>query len=276
MIRETGVLVERELKKWVGRRGTFFISLITPVAWLALFGKSLNFVNMFSAAGLQAANPIIVKQYIDQTLLKLFGTTDYFSYLATGMFVVFAFFQSVFGGVNIVFEKRLGSMNRLRMTPAPRSSIFFAKMIATLIRSFFYETVLLVIAIALGFSLDFNVLNFVEAGVAIALLSMSFISVFEAIGFSVDNQEVMFSIVNLVNLPLMFASPALFPLRQMPWWLQDIARFNPITYTVDIVRYNLLGLHSFNIVEDWVILLGITVVFVSAGMFVSLKILENY
>ncbi|MFP3231373.1 MAG: ABC transporter permease [Acidilobus sp.] len=276
MIRETGVLVERELKKWVGRRGTFFISLITPVAWLALFGKSLNFVNMFSAVGVQAANPIIVKQYIDQTLLKLFGTTDYFSYLATGMFVVFAFFQSVFGGVNIVFEKRLGSMNRLRMTPAPRSSIFFAKMIATLIRSFFYETVLLVIAIALGFSLDFNVLNFVEAGVAIALLSMSFISVFEAIGFSVDNQEVMFSIVNLVNLPLMFASPALFPLRQMPWWLRDIARFNPITYTVDIVRYNLLGLHSFNIVEDWVILLGITVVFVSAGMFVSLKILENY
>jgi ABC-2 type transport system permease protein len=276
MIRETAVLVERELKKWMGRRGTFFISLVTPMAWLALFGKSLNFVNMFSATGIQAINPAIVKQYVDQTLLRLFGTTDYFSYLTTGMLVVFAFFQAVFGGVNIVFEKRLGSMNRLRMTPAPRSSIFFAKMVATLIRTFFYETVLLLIAIALGFSLHFNALNLVEAGVAIALLSISFISIFEAIGFLVDNQEIMFSIVNLINLPLMFASPALFPLSQMPSWLQDIARFNPITYTVDIVRYNLLGIHSFNMVEDWAILLGIAVVFVTIGMAVSLRVLENY
>ena len=66
MIRETAVLVERELKKWVGRRGTFFVSLVTPIAWLALFGKSLNFVNMFSVAGVQAVNPAIVKQYVDQ------------------------------------------------------------------------------------------------------------------------------------------------------------------------------------------------------------------
>jgi len=62
----------------------------------------------------------------------------------------------------------------------------------------------------------------------------------------------------------------------MPSWLQDIARFNPITYTVDIVRYNLLGIHSFNIVEDWAILLGIAVVFVTIGMAVSLRVLENY
>ncbi len=276
MIEETMVLVERELKKWVGRRGTFFISLITPVAWLALFGKSLNFVNMFSSAAVQGVNPQLVQQYVDSTLLRLFGTTNYFDYLATGMFVVFAFFQSVFGGVNIVFEKRLGSMNRLRMTPAPRSSIFFAKMIATLIRTFFYETVLLLIAMALGFSIDFSAINFVEAGVAIALLAMSFISIFEAIGFTVDNQEIMFSIVNLINLPLMFASPALFPLKQMPWWLRGIARFNPLTYTVDIVRYNLLGVHSFNIVEDWIVLLVITVIFVSVGMAASLRVLENY
>jgi ABC-2 type transport system permease protein len=276
MIRETYVLVERELKKWVGRRGTFFISLITPVAWLALFGKSLNFVNMFSSAGLQGANPAIVKQYVDQTLLRLFGTTNYFAYLATGMFVVFAFFQSVFGGVNILFEKRFGSMNRLRMTPAPRSSIFLAKMTATLIRTFFYETILLVIAVALGFGVDWNATNFIEAGVAIALLAAGFISVFEAIGFAVDNQEIMFSIVNLINLPLMFASPALFPLQQMPWWLRDIARFNPLTYAVDIVRYNLLGVHSFNMLEDWTVLIAITAVFVTAGLLASLRVLENY
>ncbi|MGC9210375.1 MAG: ABC transporter permease [Acidilobus sp.] len=278
MMEETYVLVMRELKKWLGRRGTFLVSLVTPLAWLALFGKSLNFVNMFSG-GLttsQFVNPQLVKQYIDQTLIRLFGTTDYFSYLTTGMFVVFAFFQSVFGGVNIVFEKRLGSMNRLRLTPAPRASIFLAKMIATLIRIFFYETVLLVIALALGFNPKWSVTGFLASGAAIAIMAAGFVSVFEGIGFNVDNQEIMFSIVNLINLPLMFASPVLFPLRQMPWWLQDIARFNPLTYTVDIVRYNLLGLSTVNYYEAWGILLGFTAVFVAAGLAASLRVLENY
>ena len=278
MIRETYVLTLRELKKWLGRRGTFLVSLVTPLAWLALFGKSLNFVNMFSSGvtASQFVNPAIVQQYVDQTLLRLFGTTDYFSYLTTGMFVVFAFFQSVFGGVNIVFEKRLGSMNRLRLTPAPRSSIYFAKMIATIIRILFYETVLLLIALALGFNPRWSVGGFLASGAALIVLAAGFVSVFEAIGFNVDNQEIMFSIVNLINLPLMFASPVLFPVKQMPWWLQDISRFNPLTYAVDIVRYNLLGLHTVNYYEAWGILVAVSAVFIVVGMFASLRVLENY
>ncbi|ESQ21740.1 MAG: hypothetical protein CISAcid_01080 [uncultured Acidilobus sp. CIS] len=38
----------------------------------------------------------------------------------------------------------------------------------------------------------------------------------------------------------------------------------------------MLGLHSFNIVENWAILLGVAVVFVTIGMAVSLRVLENY
>ncbi|MGC9071265.1 MAG: ABC transporter permease [Acidilobus sp.] len=278
MIEETYVLTLREIKKWLGRRGTFLVSLVTPLAWLALFGKSLNFANMFTG-GLetsQLASQAVIKQYIDQALIKLFGTTDYFSYLTTGMFVVFAFFQSVFGGVNIVFEKRLGSMNRLRLTPAPRSSIFMAKMVATLVRIFFYETVLLIIALALGFNPRWSVIGFLSSGIAIAVMAAGFVSIFEGIGFNVDNQEIMFSIVNLINLPLMFASPVLFPLKQMPWWLQGIARYNPLTYTVDIVRYNLLGLQTVDYYDAWGILVGVSAVFIAVGLWASLRVLENY
>ena len=287
MIGETYVLTWRELKKWLGRRGTFLVSLVTPLAWLALFGKSLNFTAMFSASAAQLALPPQLSQYAPYlqqfianytktVMTKYFGTTDYFSFLTTGMFVVFAFFQSVFGGVNIVFEKRLGSMNRLRMTPAPRVSIFLAKMVATLIRIFFYETVLLLIALALGFSPRWSVAGFVMSGVALAVLAVGFISLFEGIGFNVDNQEIMFSIVNLINLPLMFASPVIFPLKQMPSWLQDIARVNPLTYAVDIIRYNMLGLRTVNYLEAWGILVAVSAVLTLAGVLASLRVLENY
>ncbi|MGH8245634.1 MAG: ABC transporter permease, partial [Gammaproteobacteria bacterium] len=46
---------------------------------------------------------------------------------------------------------------------------------------------------------------------------------------------------NLVNLPLMFTSNALFPTSQMPEWLQVIARVNPITYAAGTVRGLILG-----------------------------------
>ena len=52
--------------------------------------------------------------------------------------------------------------------------------------------------------------------------------------------ESQMAVMNLLNLPLMFASNALYPIRMMPSWLQSIASVNPISYAVDAVRQSLL------------------------------------
>jgi ABC-2 type transport system permease protein len=44
------------------------------------------------------------------------------------------------------------------------------------------------------------------------------------------------AIIQLITMPLMFASSAYFPINQMPDWLQAIAGVNPISYTIDAVR----------------------------------------
>jgi len=44
------------------------------------------------------------------------------------------------------------------------------------------------------------------------------------------------AVVNLLNLPIMFASAALFPIAGMPTWLQTIAKYNPLTWAVDAAR----------------------------------------
>ena len=44
------------------------------------------------------------------------------------------------------------------------------------------------------------------------------------------------AIVNLINLPLMFASNTFFPISQMPDWIQAIARVNPISYLTEAIR----------------------------------------
>jgi ABC-2 type transport system permease protein len=61
-------------------------------------------------------------------------------------------------------------------------------------------------------------------------------SVFLALALRSTKWETQMAIVNLINLPLMFASNAFFPLSLMPDWIQVIARVNPITYLTDAVR----------------------------------------
>jgi ABC-2 type transport system permease protein len=48
------------------------------------------------------------------------------------------------------------------------------------------------------------------------------------------------AVMNLITLPLMFASNAFFPTNIMPSWLQTVAKFNPMTYTTDAVRQLLI------------------------------------
>jgi ABC-2 type transport system permease protein len=48
------------------------------------------------------------------------------------------------------------------------------------------------------------------------------------------------AVMNLLNLPLLFASNALFPTKLMPDWLQPVTRINPITYATDATRQLIL------------------------------------
>jgi ABC-2 type transport system permease protein len=40
-------------------------------------------------------------------------------------------------------------------------------------------------------------------------------------------------IMTFLIMPLMFLSGAMFPLSTTPIWLQQIAKFNPLSYAVD-------------------------------------------
>jgi ABC-2 type transport system permease protein len=46
---------------------------------------------------------------------------------------------------------------------------------------------------------------------------------------------------NLINLPLMFSSQALFPASLFPPWMQTISAFNPISYAALFGREALFG-----------------------------------
>lgn len=234
---ETYVLWYREMRKWLGRKPVVIISLFSPIFWILLFGKSFNPLNIVPEGVGELGELVRAK------IIELFGTQDYFTYVAAGMTVAFALFQASFAGASALFDRRLGYMDRLLVTPVKRESIFAAKVLASVTRVVLLTSLLVAVSYLAGLQLkaDFTLLDLLLALLTVAFISLMFSSIFMLAGFVMDNPEGLFAIGNLVNTPLLFASSVLFPTDQMPSWLRFIAELNPLSYGADLVRHFLVA-----------------------------------
>jgi ABC-2 type transport system permease protein len=262
MLRETNALTGRELKHWYRVKMQIFVTLIQPIVWLGLFGQAFNLGGIVNPAQMEL----------------VFGTSNYFSYMAIGMLAVVVLFTCMFGGMSIVWDRRFGFLNKLRAAPIPRSSIAISRIMATTIRAMIQMAIVFIIAILFAYipglvgltvSATFSFWDMVGIIIAMFLLAIMFSSMFTAIALKVENQETLFGIINLLNLPLMFASAALFPAALMPDWLQSVAKLNPLTLAVDSARQFAFGA-SASTIYDWTVdLLGLAII---AGLFFLLAI----
>jgi ABC-2 type transport system permease protein len=223
-------LTNRDLKKWYQNPIVFVIGIIQPILWLALLGKAMN-ISSIIPVGVPGLDVSAVMQHT-------FGTADYFSFMAMGMVAFVTVFTTAFVGISVVFDRRLGFMNKVLSTPVARSSIILSKVISASIRSVFQAGIVTGIAFLLGLQLGANFTVFSVFGVfaIVFLIGFGLSSMFTAITLRTTRMETPQAIFNLVTLPLMFASSAYFPIGNMPSWLQAIASVNPISYTIDAVR----------------------------------------
>jgi ABC-2 type transport system permease protein len=256
MIKETWALTVRELKHWYRIKIQIFMTLIQPIVWLALFGQAFNLNKL-----LPPGTPTSVFQSF------FGGASDYFSYMAVGMLAVMALFTTMFGGMSIVWDRRFGFLNKLRVAPIPRGAIPISRIAASVVRSMVQVVIILIIALlftyipgltGLTVSPAFNVVDLIGLFVVMLLLSVAFASLFTTIALAVQNQETLFGVINLLNLPLMFASAALFPTSMMPDWLKTVANYNPLTLAVDAARTFIF--HNPNPLYDvWVDIAGLSI-----------------
>jgi len=249
-------LTNRELKKWYKAPVIFTLSIIQPILWMGLLGKAMNIGAIFS--GSSFALPPEVAQQFSSTQLQLLGTyfaglqtailkgafntTDYFSFMAVGIIAFSALFTTMFSGMSIVWDRRLGFLNKALSTPVSRAVIIFSKVLSATLRSMFQAGLIIVIALALGlqFGMGFNPLYILGVFAMMFLLCIGLSSLFIAITIRSTRMETPMAVMNLITLPLMFASNAFFPTKFMPDWLQTVAKVNPMTYTTDAVRQLLI------------------------------------
>ena len=263
-------LTKRDLKKWYTNPYQLLISLIQPAVWLGLFGKAVNFGSFISAGGVSQAQQNAI-------LLGIFGTTSYFSFLACGMLAFIILFTSAFSGMSVVFDRRFGFLNKALSTPVGRGTVVTAKVLQSVARSLIQSAIVLGIAVALGMDTSqITVLGVLGSFVFLFLMAMGLSSLFVMLALRSSNWQTQMAIINLLNLPLLFASNALFPTKLMPAWLQDVVKVNPVSYANDGVRQLLLGAVGANsLLLDFAYLIGFASLFSIVGIVLSWRLLSK-
>ncbi|MEM3675733.1 MAG: ABC transporter permease [Thermoplasmataceae archaeon] len=217
-------LTARELKKWY-RNPVFFVTgLLQPFFWIALFGSAFDITRFFP----------------DASTFVLDGAPNYITYILGGVLTITGLFTSMFAGTQIIFDRRLGPMGRFLSSPIRRSSIVFSKIISAVVRILPQALILVVAALFIPNGLKlvhgFNILDGLVVVTAIVLVSFIFASIFSAIAIRMVNMNSIFGIVNLVNLPLLFVSYAMFSPSMMATWLSNVAQYNPVSWSAEAIR----------------------------------------
>ncbi len=136
-----GALTNRDLKKWYQNPIVLIIGIIQPILWLALLGKGMNIGAMLSSSSLPALptlNPPLTGAQLSvlgtyfssmqgNIMQSTFGTSNYFSFMAMSMVAFVTVFTTAFVGMSVVWDRRLGFMNKVLSTPVSRSVIILQK-----------------------------------------------------------------------------------------------------------------------------------------------------
>ena len=252
-------LTNRELKKWYKAPTVFILTLIQPVIWLGLLGNALNLGSLVSSSSFTVPPQLITDLQLNPTqitglqgffsnigdtiLQSTFKTTSYISFMAVGMIAFTALFTTMFSGMSVVWDRRLGFLNKALSTPVSRAVIILSKVLSATLRSMFQAAIILLIAVPLGFQVGaaFTPINILGVFAFLFLICLGLSSLFIAINIRSTRIETPMAVMNLLNLPLTFASSAFFPIERMPEWLQTVANVNPLSYTMNGMRQLLIN-----------------------------------
>ena len=177
----------------------------------------------------------IVKPYNVKTEGVVSGNPSYFDFIAPGIMAM-TVMMSVMTGLPVAIsqEKEVGTMDGMMVAPINRLSIILGKTFAQVARGILQGAIILVLAVGLfGVTIQ---------GSLLLVFGLLLLGVFAFVGLGIvmtsfaKDQETAQMMMTTLMFPMMFLSGVLFPIQQMPWYMQSISKFLPLTYAADALR----------------------------------------
>ncbi|MEM4389574.1 MAG: ABC transporter permease [Candidatus Micrarchaeia archaeon] len=229
----------REFKVFVREKERVVSSIVSPILWLFVFGSGLG----------ETVSP---------------GGMEYRVFIFPGILAMSVLFTSVFYGLYIIWDRRLDFLKEVLVAPISRGSVFLGKALGGVTDAMFQGIVLLVIGTV--FITPIEPVRLLAVLPVLVLVAFATASLGLVIGANMKSQEGFVLIINFVMWPMFFFSGALFPVSNLPAFLQPISEINPLTYAVDALRSILLGTGAFPLYLDIAALAAFALAMGALGM----------
>jgi ABC-2 type transport system permease protein len=216
------ILWLRQMKRYVRSRSRVLGAVGQPILFLLALGYGLG------------------------SVYKRAGQGNYIEFLVPGIIVQTLLFSGVFWGIQILFDKRFGFLKEMGNALGG----------ATI--SLFQAVMIFIISTGLGFR-PHNWALVPAAFLIAVVLSVTLTSFGAGIASMVEDFQGFQGINNFLIFPLFFLSSALYPLTNVPGWLRILSEINPLSYTVDALRYTLINQSHFGIGKDLLVLVAVLV-----------------
>jgi ABC-2 type transport system permease protein len=165
---------------------------------------------------------------------------------------------SLFGfGAGVAGERGLGWLQVKRASPMPPSAYFFAKTLVCMMFSFIIVSILLTLGFIFG-GVHLTLIHAASLLGTLVLGASTFCAMGLAIGYFAGPTSAP-AIVNLIYLPLSFASGLWIPTDMLPTFLQRIAPFLP-PYHLSRLALGVVGVGGDAGVAHWEALIGFALI----------------
>src|SRR5262249_4898954 len=150
------------------------------------------------------------------------GSLSYLEFLTPGILAQSVLFAAIFYGISVIWERDLGVVHKLLVSPASRSSLVVGKAIAAGMLGLFPALIVVLIAAAIGVRLRFDPIALFGVSLAAFLGSALFATLSLVVACIVKTRERFMGIGQVLTMPLFLASNAIYPISMMPAWLSTI------------------------------------------------------
>ena len=243
-VKKTLVIAEFEARKLRHDPTELLTRAIQPALWLLIFGQ------VFSRARVIPTGPL-----------------SYLDFMTPGILAQSVLFIAIFYGIAIIWERDLGLVHKLLVSPTPRSALVLGKALSAGVRSLSQVAIIYLLAWLIGVNLNWHPLA-IAAVVAVVIPGAAFFSTLSLIiACIVKTRERFMGIGQVLTMPLFFASNAIYPIALMPRWLQVVSHVNPLTYEVDALRGLMVvgGTSLYSLQLNLGVLLAATALLVAIG-----------
>ena len=211
-LRGIKVVWHRELLRFTQDRIRILTSLVQPVLYLFVLGSGLNTLTSGAMDGL-----------------------SYRKVVFPGVLAMATMFTAMFSSISIVWDREFGFLREMLVAPVRRGALVTGKALGGATTATIQGAIILAIAGLVGIPYRPKLLLLLVG--EMLLLSFTLTAMGMVMAVRITQMQSVMGLMQMVTMPLLFLSGALFPLGGLPAWLKVVVRINPLTYVVNPMRH---------------------------------------